>query len=108
MYILTPGAFIVHQNPITVPEQDYPNLYPIQILLRSGSSVKAKMFMIYFNLKDQYDRWSKKLEEATGSYKISDFYKQDTSAYCVLFNDFKQAGESKSNFEGKYMLKPKD
>ena len=66
------------------------------------------MFMIYFNLKDQYDRWSKKLEEATGSYKISDFYKQDTSAYCVLFNDFKQAGESKSNFEGKYMLKPKD
>ena len=91
-----------------MPEQDYPNLYPIQILLRSGSSVKPKMLMIYFNLKDQYERWSKKLEEATGSYKISDFYKQDTSLYCVLFDSFEHASEAKSNFVGKYMVKPKD
>jgi len=52
LYILTPGAFIIHHQPISIPEQDYPNLYPIQILLRSGTNVKHKILMIYFNLKD--------------------------------------------------------
>lgn len=86
LHILTPGAFVIKHPAMKISTQEPSQLYPIELLLRGGTSKKS--LMIYFDLQDQYQRWLRKLENATNSHKISDYYAQNqgNSKYFVFEN----------------------
>lgn len=85
VHILQPGVFVEGHAPIDLRGQNYNTVWPIQILLRSGKSTELKIF-IYFDLADQWSRWLAQLERATGSYRVSEYYRFEGAGKYISYN----------------------
>jgi hypothetical protein len=59
-------------------------MYPVELIQKRGFATSINVLTLYFGMKDLHKSWVEKLQKATGSYIISDYYNIDYGRQFLL------------------------